>query len=71
MAKFQTKNTLYKSKLVLRSQLYFMLSKEFMRYLINYQPDGSEMKEKSHVKEIEFKDNNSGILAKVYLTLHK
>ena len=42
-----------------------------MRYLINYQPDGCEVKEESHIKKIDFKDNNKGTLAKVYLTLHK
>ena len=48
-----------------------MFSKEFMRYLIGYQPDGFEVKECSTIKEIKFKDNNTGILAKVYLTINK
>ncbi len=48
-----------------------MFSKEFMRYLINYQPDGYEVKEQETVKEISFKDNKSAVLAKVYLTINK
>lgn len=50
-----------------------MFSKEFMRYLINYQPDGFEKDEKSisSIKEIEFKNHSTGIPAKVYLTLKK
>lgn len=50
-----------------------MFSKDFMRYLINYQPDGYNCAEQqlNTVKEIKFKDNNKGILAKVYVTLNK
>ena len=48
-----------------------MFSKEFMRYLINYQPDGCEVKEQETVKEISFKDDKSSVLAKVYLTINK
>jgi len=51
----------------------YMFSKDFMRYLINYQPDGYNCAEQqlNTVKEIKFKDNNKGILAKVYVTLNK
>ena len=50
-----------------------MFSKEFMSYLINYQPDGCEVvkKEEPSVKEIRFKDCKGSNLAKVYLTLNK
>lgn len=48
-----------------------MLSKELMRYLIGNQTEGYEVKEKSSVKEIEFKDNDKGVLAKVYLTINR
>ena len=47
-----------------------MFSKEFMRYLINYQPEGCETKQVETVKSIEFKDKNSSILAKIYLTIN-
>lgn len=49
-----------------------MFSKEFMRYLINYQPDGFEYDEKKteQVKSIEFKDRNKGLLAKVYVSVN-
>ena len=47
-----------------------MFSKEFMRYLLNYQPDGCEVKEEKTVKTIEFKENRNGTLAKVYLTIN-
>ena len=46
-----------------------MFSKEFMRYLINYQPAGFEYEEKDSVKKIEFKDNKKGCLAKVYVSV--
>lgn len=41
-----------------------------MRYLINYQPAGCEVKEKETLKEIEFKNPSKGKLANVYLTLN-
>lgn len=47
-----------------------MFSKEFMRYLINYQPEGCEVKKPETVKKIEFKDDRNGLLAKVYLTVN-
>ncbi len=48
-----------------------MLSNEFMRYLIGYQPDGYEYDEKSFstTKEIEFKDKGRGTPVKVWLAL--
>jgi hypothetical protein len=50
-----------------------MFSKEFMRYLINYEPAGYECEEKqvSTVKEIEFRQPKRGELAKVYVTINK
>lgn len=49
-----------------------MFSKEFMRYLINYQPDGFEYDEKKteSVKSIEFKNRHKGLLAKAYVTIN-
>lgn len=47
-----------------------MFSKEFMRYLLNYEPDGYETKKVETVKEIEFKNNNGGRLAKVFLSVN-
>ena len=47
-----------------------MFSKEFMRYLIGYQPDGCETQKVDTVKEIRFNDKNKGLLAKVYLTIN-
>lgn len=48
-----------------------MFSKEFMRYLINYQPDGIEPKQQNSVKEIAFKSDSNGVMAKVYVTLNQ
>ena len=48
-----------------------MFSNEFMRYLINYQPDGCEVKKEDTIKKIEFKPPRKGTLAKVYLTINK
>ena len=45
-----------------------MFSPEFMKYLINYQKDDFKPVEK---REINFKDNDKGELAKVYLTINK
>ena len=45
-----------------------MFSNDFMRYLINYQPDGCEEKKVETIKEIEFKTPKKGTLAKVYIT---
>ena len=48
-----------------------MFSKEFMRYLINYQPDGCECNEKntSTVKEIEFKNKGKGTPVHVWVNI--
>lgn len=49
-----------------------MFSKEFMRYLINYQPDGCEVNQKKEqVKEIEFKQTPNKEFAKVYLAIKR
>ena len=48
-----------------------MFSNEFMRYLINYQPDGCEDKKVDTIKEIKFNDKNKGTPAKVFLTVNK
>ena len=48
-----------------------MFSQEFMRFLINYQPDGDDVQKSETVKEIKFKDNCGSYLAKVYITIKK
>ncbi len=50
-----------------------MFSKEFMHYLMNYEPAGFEHKETETetVKTIEFKNEHRGLLAKVYVTVNK
>ena len=50
-----------------------MFSNNFMRYLINYQPDGFEYNEKSEqtTREIKFNDRNHGTPLKVFVTLDK
>jgi len=45
----------------------FMFSPEFMKYLINYQK--SEFKPENTKKEIKFKDNHSGKLAEIFITV--
>ena len=45
-----------------------MFSEEFMKYLINYQK--SEFAPKSSKKEIRFKNNKSGKLADILLTIN-
>lgn len=49
-----------------------MFSDEFLRYLINYQPDGCEVEKQnqSTEKEIEFKTESHFTPAKVYLTIN-
>ena len=49
-----------------------MFSKEFMRYLINYQPDGYNCSEKSEssIKEIEFKTRNNGSPLRVFVSIN-
>ena len=46
-----------------------MFSPEFMRYLINYQK--SEFTPQDTKKEIKFKNNKSGKLAEVFVTVIK
>ena len=48
-----------------------MFSKEFMRYLMNYEPAGFEHEEtkSEKVKTIEFKNKHNGLLAKAYVTI--
>ncbi len=48
-----------------------MFSKEFMRYLMNYEPAGFEHEEPKteKVKAIEFKNEHRGLLAKAYVTI--
>lgn len=45
----------------------FMFSPEFMKYLINYQK--SEFAPENTQKEIKFKSNRFGKLAKVFITV--
>ena len=45
----------------------FMFSPEFMKYLINYQK--SEFAPENTQKEIKFKNNRFGKLAKVFITI--
>lgn len=44
-----------------------MFSPEFMKYLISYQKE--EFKPENAKKEIQFKNNRSGKLAKVFVTI--
>ncbi|MCD8378625.1 MAG: hypothetical protein LUB59_07560, partial [Candidatus Gastranaerophilales bacterium] len=61
------KKTYYIHKLVVYRS-YSMFSKEFMRFLINYEPENCEVKKgETTVKEIEFKRVH-GTAAKVYVT---
>ena len=46
-----------------------MFSPEFMRYLINYQK--SEFQPENSKKEIKFKNNKSGKLAEIFVTIKK
>ncbi len=46
-----------------------MFSPEFMKYLINYQK--SEFTPQDTKKEIKFKNNKSGKLAEVFVTVGK
>ncbi len=46
-----------------------MFSPEFMKYLINYQK--SEFTPENSKKEIRFKNNKSGKLADIYITINK
>ena len=50
-----------------------MFSKEFMRYLMNYEPAGCECDKKDEctVREIEFREPKTKVLAKVYLTINR
>ena len=50
-----------------------MFSKDFMRYLISYQPDGIEYNEKTKqtTKEINFKNKGRGLPASVLVTIGK
>lgn len=47
-----------------------MYSKEFMKFLYDYQKDDFKPKE-SEKKEIRFKNNSGGKFAKVYITVSK
>ena len=46
-----------------------MFSPEFMKYLINYQK--SDFAPEKTEKEIKFKNNKSGKLAEIFVTLNK
>lgn len=47
-----------------------MYSKEFMKFLYGYQKDDFKPKEPD-VKEIRFKKNRGGKLAKIFITISK
>ncbi len=47
----------------------YMFSPEFMKYLINYQK--SEFAPEDSRKEIKFKNNKSGKLAEIFITVMK
>ncbi len=47
-----------------------MYSKEFMKFLYNYQKEDFKPKEPEN-KEIRFKKNGGGKFAKVYITVSK
>lgn len=48
-----------------------MYSEAFMRYLMNYQAEENEPKQKEGVQEIDFKNCSAGRLARVYVTIKK
>lgn len=47
-----------------------MFSPEFMRFLVNYQKNDFAPEENTK-KEIKFKDNGFGKLAKVFITVNR
>ncbi len=47
----------------------YMFSPEFMKYLINYQK--SDFTPENTQQEIKFKNNKSGKLAEIFITVNK